>query len=324
MLFHGFYILSTKPLIVSFLGSYPFFGGWVYQEGKLTNQPLPKWFRPKHVLEHVPCWTAPWYQMARRQIKQILHSIEGRTHHLIVNTSDEEAARKRFLVRGAHFNHNFYINENIYKQLNQQKHYDAIYTARLVAWKRHWLAKQIDSLMVISYGGDLHGFCPELKHAEFNYEFLPKPELAKKYNQAYCGLCLSAVEGPMLASTEYLLCGIPVVSTPSKGGRDVFFNEHNSMVVPPETDAIARAVRRWKESPSNPQEIREQTLHKINNLRLGYCAYVAKLIQQEGGDKYSPEELMEKYFASPDGINCRFVRIKDLPEIKLEDFSLDK
>ncbi len=324
MLFHGFYILSTQPLIVSFVGSYPFFGGLLYRQGKLTRQPLPKWFRPKHILEHVPCWAAPWHQMARRKIKQSLHSIEGRTHHLIVNTSDEEAARKQFSVRGAHFNHNFYINEHIYKPLNEQKCYDAIYTARLVEWKRHQLAKNIERLMIVSYGGDLHAFCPELKHAEFNQEFLPRPELAKKYNQAYVGLCLSAVEGPMLASTEYLLCGIPIVSTPSKGGRDEFFNDHNSIIVPPESKAVAQAVRRWKESPPDPQKIREQTLQKIQNLRQGYCAYVAKLIEEDCGKKHSPEELMEKYFASSDGINCRFVHKKDLPKIKLENFNLDK
>lgn len=324
MLLNGYYILSTEPLIVSFAGSYPFFGRWIYKKGKLTNQPLPRWFRPKHVLEHVPRWTAPWTHMARRRIKQTLHSVEGRTHHLIVNTSDEEAARKQFSVRGTHFNHNFYINEYTYKPLTQEKRYDAIYTARLSTFKRHWLAQKIDPLMVVSYGGDLHALCPELKHAEFNREFLPRPELAKKYNQAYCGLCLSAVEGPMLASTEYLLCGIPVVSTPSKGGRDVFFNKNNSIIIPPEIDAVAQAARSWKESPPDPQKIREETLQKINHLRLGFCAYVAELIYEEGGDNYSPEELMEKYFASSDGINRRFVYTKDLPKIKLEDFNLNK
>lgn len=322
MLHKGFYILSTQPLIVSFIGSYPFFDGWLYQGGKLTHQPLPKWFRPKHVLEHLPAWVGSWSQMARRKLKETLHAMEGRTHHLMVNASDEEAARKRFFVRGAHFNHNIYINEHLYRPLNEQKRYDAIYTARLDAFKRHWLAKKIDPLMVISYGGDLHAFCPELKHAEFNQEFLPRPELAKKYNQAYCGLCLSAKEGAMLASCEYLLCGIPVVSTPSKGGRDVFFNDQNSIIVPPEPDAVAQAARRWKESLPDPQKIREQTLNQITHLRRGYCAYVAKLIEEEGGRSKDPEELMEKYFAPPDGIHSRFVHKRELPKIKLEDFKI--
>ena len=56
MLFHGFYIFSTQPLIISFLGSYPFLGGVVYEQKKIIHKPLPKWFCPKHVLEHVPGW----------------------------------------------------------------------------------------------------------------------------------------------------------------------------------------------------------------------------------------------------------------------------
>ena len=322
MLHKGFYILSTQPLIVSFIGSYPFFGGWLYQQGKLTNQSLPKWFRPKHILEHLPGWAGSWNQMVRRKVKESLHALEGRTLHLMVNASDEEAMRKRCFVRGAHFNHNIYINEHIYKPFNEQKHYDAIYTAQLKLFKRHWLAKEVDPLIIVSYGGDLRSFCPELKHAEFNKEFIPRPELARKYNQAYAGLCLSAREGAMLASTEYLLCGIPVVSTPSKGGRDEFFNDQNSIIVPPESKAVVQAVRRWKESPPDPQEIREQTLQKINHLRRDYCTYVAKLIEEEGGDKHDPEELIEKYFAPPDGIHSRFVYQRDLAKIKLEDFSI--
>lgn len=314
MLFHGYYILSTQPLIVSFIGDDLFLGK--------TELSLPEWFRPKHVLEHVSWWSATLKRMTRFKIEQVRHALNGRTLHLMVNSSDEEVARKRFFLRGAHFNHNIFINEHLYRPLNEQKHYDAIYLARLDAFKRHWLAKKIDPLMVVSYGGDLHTFCPELKHCEFNREFLPRPELVKKYNQAYSGLCLSAKEGAMFASCEYLLCGIPVVSTPNKGGRDEFFNAQNSIIVPPEPEAVAQAVQHWKESPPDPQTIRKQVLNQFNDLRKEYCNYIAKLINEEGGKKKNPEELMEKYFAAPNGMNSRFVHKKDLAKIKLQDFNI--
>jgi glycosyltransferase involved in cell wall biosynthesis len=245
--------------------------------------------------------------------------MRGRKHHFIVNASDEEVWRKGWLMRGAHFNHNIYVNEYNYKPLDEPKHYDAIYIAQLLPFKRHWLAKDIKSLMVASYGGDLPAFCPELAHAEYNKEFIPRPELAKKINQAYAGLCLSAEEGAMFASMEYLLCGIPVVSTPSKGGRDEFFNDENSLIVPPQADAVAQAVQRWKESPPNPQTIREQTLKQLNSVRRGLCTYVAKLIEEEGGGKKDPEHLMEAYFAAP-GISSRFVHERDLAKIELDQF----
>ncbi|MBD0261870.1 MAG: glycosyltransferase [Tolypothrix sp. Co-bin9] len=321
MLFHGFYIFNTQPLIISFLGSYPFLGGVVYEQKKITHKPLPKWFRPKHVLEHVPGWCGTPKQMLLRKIKSTLHSLEGRTHHLMVNASDEEELRKRFLIRGAHFNQNFYINEHLYQILDQPKLYDAIYTAQLNESKRLWLAKNVERLMVASYGGDLHTFCPELKHADFNKSFLPRTELAKKYNQSYVGLILSAVEGANLASSEYLLCGIPVISTPSKGGRDEFFTSENSIIVSPEPETVAKAVQTLKQLALEPQKIREQTLKKMNDLRLAYCTYIAKLIEQEGGGRKEAEAMMEKFFAAPNGIQSRYIKLEDLHKFSLEEFN---
>ncbi|MFN6569666.1 glycosyltransferase [Dendronalium sp. ChiSLP03b] len=320
MLFHGFYIFSTRPLIVSFLGSYPFLGGAVYEQGKITYRPLPKWFRPKHVLEHIPGWCGTPKQMLLRKIKATLHGVEGRTHHLMVNASDEEELRKRFLIRGAHFNQNFYINEYLYQVIDQPKLYDAIYTAQLNQSKRLWLAKNIEKLMVVSYGGDLHEFCPELKHADFNKEFIARTELAKKYNQSYVGLILSAVEGANLASSEYLLCGIPVVSTPSKGGRDEFFTPENSIIVPSEAEKVAEAVQTLKQLAPDQKYIREQTLKKMNHWRLAYCTYIANLIEQEGGRKIQPDAMREKYFAAPHGIQSRYIKLEDLHKFNWKDF----
>ena len=190
MRFHGYYILSTQPLIVSYLGSYPFFGGVIYQDKKIKFKPLPNWFRPKHVIEHSPYWCASPKQMLLRKTKSIIHSLEGRTHHFMVNAKDEEQMRKLFQIRGAHFNQNFYINEHLYNIIEQPKVYDAIYTAQLNSSKRLPLAKNVEKLMVVSYGGDLHAYCPELKHADYNKDFISRPELAKKYNQAFSNLNL--------------------------------------------------------------------------------------------------------------------------------------
>ncbi|MEQ8753383.1 MAG: glycosyltransferase [Coleofasciculus sp. G1-WW12-02] len=304
MLHNGFYILSTEPLIVSYIGHFP---------------SLPEGFRPKHILQGCAGFAARWKPMVKHKTNQILHSLKGRKHHFIVNTPEEDLWRKRWLMQGAHFNHNLYVNEYIYKPLDEPKHYDAIYIAQLAPFKRHWLAKDIKRLMVVSYGGDLPTFCPELAHAEYNKEFIPRPELAKKMNQAYVGLCLSAQEGAMLASMEYLLCGIPVVSTPNKGGRDEFFNEKNSIIVPPEPDAVAQAVQRWQKSPPDPHKIREQVLKQVNAARLDLCRYVAQLIEAEGGGKKEPEKLMGKYFAAP-GISSRFVHQNDLTNFDVEQF----
>ncbi len=326
MLFHGFYILATEPLIVSTICGYPFSKRSALSRKVLGNFPddlvLPDSFRPKYVLEHVAGWTVPAHRMAKFTARQVAHRLANREHHLLVNARDEDLVRSRFLTRGAHFSHNLYINEHLYQPLNEPKIYDAIYTAQLAAFKRLELAKQIDRLMVVSYGGDLHAFCPELQHAEFNQTFLPRPELAKKYNQAYAGLCLSAQEGAMLSSCEYLLCGIPIVSTPSKGGRDEFFNPHNSIIVPPDPDSVAQAVQQWKAAPPDPAAIRQEVLSKIDSLRLAYCTYIADSIRQGGGHKYEPAALKARYFDRPEGIASRFVKFEHLHHVDLDKFAI--
>lgn len=46
----------------------------------------------------------------------------------------------------------------------------------------------------------------------------------------------------MFASMEYLLCGLPIVSTPSIGGRDVFFDKDYVEIVEPDPHAVKEAV----------------------------------------------------------------------------------
>jgi glycosyltransferase involved in cell wall biosynthesis len=324
VLHHGIYILSTHPLIISTISGYPYTTKLPYKRfvTHLPEMSLPAWFRPKYVIEHVAGWSAPIYRMAKFKARQIAHTLEGREHHLMINAQDEDQTRKSFLVRGAHFSANIYVNEHLYHPLNEPKLYDAIYTAQLAPFKRHQLAQKIERLMIISYGGDLHAFCPELQHAEYNREFLPRPELARKYNQSYVGLCLSAKEGAMLAACEYLLCGIPIVSTPSKGGRDEFFDDRTSIVVAPDPEKIAEAVQRWKDLSPDPKYIRGVVLQRMNSIRRDYCAYIARLIQKGGGGKKNPELLMEKYFSGANGIAGRFIKFEDLHNVDLEKFAL--
>lgn len=328
MLFHGFYILSTEPLIVSYMANRKFYRGFANELRRNYEEPdkssLPSWFRPKYILEHIGGWGTPWHRMSRYKVKQTIHNLQGRTHFLIVNARDEDETRKRFFIQGSQFTGSIYINEHIYRPQPDPKLYDAIYMARLDAFKRHALAKNIEKLMVLSYGGDLHKFCPELSHADFNREFLSQQEVAQKYNQSCVGLCLSAVEGAMFASCEYLLCGIPVVSTPSKGGRDEFFDHENALIVPPEPEAIAQAVQHWKTHPPDPYKVREQTLKRLNCIRQRYCTYIANLIEQGGGHKQDPERLMQIYFGAPDGTMSRFVKLSELKNINLDKFCLSR
>jgi hypothetical protein len=132
---------------------------------------------------------------------------------------------------------NALVDERLFLPLSTvPKRFDAVYDARLKGYKRHSLARDIESLALIyAFDTDIDDCdCAEqirrqLPHAHFfnhtdpdTYRALSPEEVNVCLNSSRVGLCLSAVEGTMYASIQYLLCGLPVVSTPSKGGATSF------------------------------------------------------------------------------------------------------
>ena len=64
------------------------------------------------------------------------------------------------------------------------------------------------------------------------------------------------------ASMEYLLAGRPVVSTPSLGGRDFFFDNRYVEIVDPTPEAVLEGVNRLRKKRLDPAFIRAETLKK--------------------------------------------------------------
>ena len=71
----------------------------------------------------------------------------------------------------------------------------------------------------------------------------------------------------MRASIEYLMCGVPIVSTQSVGGRDVFFDSEFCSVVAPNPTAVRLACDELGRRAPEPSEIRERTLRKVDQHR---------------------------------------------------------
>lgn len=293
MNFFGYYVLNLEPTILAFIGQ--------------MHKP-PEWLKPVAVIEHIPWWHGRPRSMLKRKAQQLLFSLKGIEHHLMVHARDEEELRKRCGVRGAFISQNIYVSDDVFRPIPCEKRYDAIYVAQMKPFKRHNLAAQVKHLYIATaWGGDLPAFCREVGHATFNEKRLDKEELALVTNQAHCSLALSAEEGAMLASFESLLCGVPVVTTPSKGGRDEFFDADNSIVVPPDASAVAAAVERWKLHPPDPSEIRSAALQRQDDHRKKFCTYVAMLVERRGGGMVEPERLFQRYFSAPGGIASRFI-----------------
>src|SRR6185295_12190358 len=133
---------------------------------------------------------------------------------------------------------------------------------------RHELAAAISSL-VLTQGPPkaaeverVKRLLPKARFANFEshggaYAYLPEKGVVSLMNRAAVGLCLSAVEGSMRVSMEYRLCGTPVVSTRSTGGRDRYFVGPHVRVVDDDADAVAAAVRELKALHLNRQAVRD-------------------------------------------------------------------
>ncbi len=96
---------------------------------------------------------------------------------------------------------------------------------------------------------------------------LQPEEVNQAINRAHVGLCLSPVEGAMFASTEYLLAGLPVVTTESKGGREILFDDLYCSTVADDPSAVADAVCQWKMRAVSPELIRAKTMDKLKTHR---------------------------------------------------------
>ena len=151
--------------------------------------------------------------------------------------------------------------------------FDAIYNARLVDWKNHALARELESLLLVydhpvSEEETLADFRRQLPDACFanhdfaggHYKNFGVQELSRFYGQAKVSLALSQQEGYMRASFQSLLTGTPIVSIPNIGGRNKFYHEDTALIVEPTAEAVAQGVREMISRNLDPHFVRREAL----------------------------------------------------------------
>ena len=218
---------------------------------------------------------------------------------------NEQLERLKSLGLNAYFcSHNAFVDENLFKPLDDvEKTVDAVYDARFIPCKRHHLASDLESLGLIYYTvpNENETFIENAKrnfaHATFfnhsdsgEYNTLSAAQVNRALNQCRVGLCLSKEEGAMFASIQYLLAGIPVVTTASIGGRDEFFDDENSITVEPDPSSVKRGVQIMIERNVDRDRIRGRTLERMNVHRQRLISLVQDIYDSEGtGRNFSRE-----------------------------------
>ncbi|MGA4555029.1 glycosyltransferase [Methylorubrum aminovorans] len=175
-----------------------------------------------------------------------------------------------------------------------ERSYDAIYNAQLAPFKRHYLARTIPSCAYITKlfshfpaehkRASIAKFLGELPRghtvlndiADGDVRLMDHLQVNRALAGAHVGLCLSKVEGAMYASAEYLLAGLPVVSTPSAGGRDAFFHPDTCLIVDAPR-AVQDGVAAMKAPNLPPDYVRSVTIGFIDQQRDAFNRFIDAL-----------------------------------------------
>lgn len=277
-------LISRKPYI--FMSSYP--GSRRHPLGFLYLLALSLIFKRVYWI-FICTWTvnersARWTYMHIRRFRKLFFK-----HQVIIlaNTEYENELLRRYGVWSVFCNHNALIDEKVFYPTGAQKTFRAIYDARVLPYKRHYLASKVDDLALIGFLGRGEGD-PEIKSKLKNgswlnetqsgeFEYFKAEKVSEFLNLSKIGLCLSSEEGAMYASIQYLLVGLPVVTTYNLGGRDEFFDPEYVEWVEDNPKAVEAGVEKLIKRNIDPHYIRSRTLEKIVDHRRRFIALIQSI-----------------------------------------------
>lgn len=223
---------------------------------------------------------------------------------VLCNSPIEQEKMEKEGVRAVFCHQNAFLDPSLYPLLPRvRKTFDAIYIARITPFKRHLLAAKIPSLLLIGdWSSRETGYVTEVLKTLCRSVHLRRVRVGRIHREvarAHCGLCLSAEEGAMFVSAEYLLCGIPVVNTANIGGRDFLLPEFAVAQVEDNPDAVAEAVNRFVLSAPEPEKIRDAMLNKMAIFRSVLSAELSVAMRNGGGASEFTGKLPHKL-----GLRC--------------------
>ncbi|MFA5984826.1 MAG: glycosyltransferase [Methylococcaceae bacterium] len=244
------------------------------------------------------------------------HSHDYPEHHFIflANNQAQSQIFDELSLESVFINHNCLADETLFNIApKMEKRFDAIHNAVSAPYKRHELAAHIKSLAIVTYLQSEYlpyfdKIASTLSHANWlnfphdqlnkkSFNMLSSSQICAYLNQAHVGLCLSHIEGAMFASIEYMLAGLPIVSTSSFGGRDVFFDPEYVTIVEADPDAVKDGVDRMLAKNLDPSIIRQSTLRKMAEHRQRFVSLIADISDKEG-IKIDPQKIYVETFPS--------------------------
>lgn len=220
-------------------------------------------------------------------VKRFLGEVPDARAVVLCNSPGECAAlgSRGVEVRAVH--QNCFLDERRYRPMAaRERPYDAAYVARLTPCKRHELVPPELAPRLLLLGCTTKVYDSERDYADMVFERYAAAKVVGTFrgadlsiwlSQAKCGLVLSAREGASFCSSEYLLCGLPVVDTPALGGREVLYPEEFVRSAAATPEAVGEAVAHWAAHPPDPRAVRAAWLEKARPHREAYRELMREL-----------------------------------------------
>lgn len=282
------YIVSRSPLIlVSF-----WFDFLSHQQE--IEQVLPD---DKHV--HL-LFKLGWYKSREEagEIKAAVEELNAKhplyKFYFLANSQEEFQHFQESGLTTVFCNQNAFLDEKKFTPAHNKPRYKALYIARITPFKRYELAAQVDNLFVVGSWKEEEAeyaqhVLQQCKPANW-MKRIPYFLVSRYMHQARCGLALSKIEGTMYVCTEYLLSGLPVVSTESKGGRHVYFDDRYVAVAGDSAESVAAKVDDITKRNIDGRLIREHTIAIMQEHRQRFIALINTIYASEGVERRFEEE----------------------------------
>lgn len=217
-----------------------------------------------------------WYKDGTphlKLLKKYVHRID-----ILANSLDQFLFYKLNQENTIFCNQNCWLDENIFKPISLEKEYDLVINSNNNKWKNHHLLEYINKkykTLFITYPVNKENDLKKYNPAKI-IESVPPVVVAQELNKCKIGLSLSSVEGSCYATTEYLLCGLPVISLKSLGGRHVWYNEKNSILINEDEKELLFAIETILSNYSsyNCTEIRDSCIKQQQNFRCVFINYL--------------------------------------------------
>ena len=214
----------------------------------------------------------------------------------LANSARERDSLRTAGVETRFIHQNCFLDERRYRPMGRRRPFDAAYIARFTPCKRHELvpADMAPRLLLLGcFTYDSERAYADMIHARYAAarmvgEF-SGARVSEYLGQAKCGLVLSAREGASFCSSEYLLCGIPVVDTPALGGRSVLYPEEYVRYVDATPDAVGEGIGHWVRNRPDPWKVRAAWLAKARPHREAFGQLMRELTGRAHG--HPPHKL---------------------------------